>query len=35
MTDRNEDDTERVWFIPVTRVLNGNGMEIAENLFSE
>ena len=35
MTGENEDGTERVWFIPVTRILNEKGMEIAEKLFSE
>lgn len=36
MTTKNEDDgTERSWFIPVTRTLDTEGMEIAERLFSE
>lgn len=35
MTSTNDDGTERVWFIPVTRVLNDKGAEIGNNLFSE
>lgn len=36
MSSKNEEDgTERVWYIPVTRVLNDKGMEIGNNLFSE
>ena len=35
MTGTNEDGTEKVWYIPVTRILNDKGMEIAERLFSE
>ena len=35
MTGENEDGTEKVWFIPVTRILNEKGMEIAEKLFGE
>lgn len=35
MTGTNDDGTEKVWFVPVTRVLEGKGMEIAENLFAE
>ena len=34
MTSTNEDGTERFWFVPVTRVLNEKGAEIATNLFS-
>lgn len=34
MTSKNEEDgTEKVWFIPVTRVLDDKGFEIAQNLF--
>ena len=33
MTSTNDDGTEKVWFIPVTRILNEQGMEIAERLF--
>ena len=33
MTSQNEDGTERVWYIPVTRVLDERGFQIAENLF--
>ena len=36
MTSKNEEDgTEKVWFIPVTRLLNDKGTEIAMNLFAE
>lgn len=35
MTSKNEDGSERVWYIPVTKILNEKGMSIAENLFSE
>ena len=35
MTSTNEDGTERVWYIPVTRILNEKGLEIAERLFAE
>lgn len=37
MTSKSEeeDGTEKVWYIPVTRVLDTEGMEIAERLFSE
>ena len=34
MTSKNEDDTEKVWYIPVTRMVDEAGMEIAMNLFS-
>ena len=34
MTSKNEEDgTEKVWYIPVSRVLDERGAEIAENLF--
>jgi hypothetical protein len=34
MTSKNEEDgTEKVWYIPVTRVLDDRGFEIAQNLF--
>ena len=35
MTGQNEDGTEKVWYIPVTRMLNEKGAEIAERLFGE
>lgn len=35
MTGTNEDGTEKVWYTPVTRVLNDKAAEIAENLFGE
>ena len=35
MTSKNEDGTEKVWYIPVTRILDTEGMEIAERLFCE
>ena len=34
MTAKNEDGTERIWYIPVTRMVDDIGMEIAMNLFS-
>lgn len=34
MTSKNEDGTERTWFIPVTRMVDETGMEIAINLFA-
>lgn len=35
MSSKNEEDgTEKVWYIPVTRILNDQGMEIAMNLFN-
>lgn len=34
MTAKNEDGTDRVWFVPVTRTVDDKGMEIAINLFS-
>ena len=33
MTDTNEDGTERVWYIPVSRVLDEKGFQISQNLF--
>lgn len=34
MTSKNEEDgTDKVWYIPVTRVLDEKGSRIAENLF--
>lgn len=35
MTGTNEDGTEKVYYIPVTRVLNDKAAEIAQNLFGE
>ena len=35
MTSKNEDGTDKVWYIPVTRMLDSEGMEIAERLFGE
>lgn len=35
MTGTNEDGTEKVWYVPVTRTLNEKGMEIAERLFGK
>ena len=35
MSSKNEDGTEKVWYIPVTRTLDEKGMQIAERLFSE
>ena len=32
-SNNEEDDSEKVWYVPVTRMLDGKGMEIAENLF--
>lgn len=34
MTSTNEDGSENVWYIPVTRMVDDLGMEIAMNLFS-
>lgn len=34
MTSKNDDGTERTWFIPVTRMVDETGMEIAINLFA-
>lgn len=34
MTSKNEDGTDKVWYIPVTRMVDDLGMEIALNLFS-
>jgi hypothetical protein len=34
MTGKNEDGTERIYYIPVTRILDDVGMDIAMNLFS-
>ena len=35
MTSKNEEDgTEKVWYIPVTRVLDEKGATIAHNLFN-
>ena len=33
MTSTNEDGSERTWYIPVTRMIDNRGMQIAENLF--
>ena len=33
MSSQNEDGTEKVWYIPVSRVLDDKGFEIAQNLF--
>ena len=34
MTSKNEEDgTEKIWYIPVTRVLDEKGFQIAMNLF--
>ena len=33
MTSQNEDGTEREWYIPVTRILDERGFDIAMNLF--
>lgn len=35
MTSKNEDGTDKVWYIPVTRMLDSDGMEIALRLFEE
>lgn len=35
MTSKNEDGTEKVWYIPVIRMLDSDGMDIAERLFSK
>ena len=35
MTGKNKDGTEKVWYIPVIRILDDEGREIAERLFSE
>ncbi len=35
MTSKNEDGTERAWFIPITKTLDETGFEIAMNLFTE
>ena len=34
MTAKNEDGTERIWYVPVTRMVDEKGFEIAMNLFS-
>ena len=34
MTAKNDDGTDRVWYIPVTRMVDSVGMEIGMNLFS-
>lgn len=34
MTSINEDGSEKVWYVPVIRMLNEKGMNIAEILFS-
>lgn len=34
MTAKNEDGTDKIWYIPVTRTVDDTGMEIAMNLFS-
>ena len=33
MTGTNEDGTEKVWFVPVSRLLDEKGFEISQNLF--
>lgn len=33
MTSKNEDGSEKTWYIPVSRVLDEKGTKIAENLF--
>ena len=33
MTSKNEDGSEKIWYIPVSRILDEKGMKIAENLF--
>ena len=33
MKSKNEDGSINVWYIPVTRILDEKGMEIAMNLF--
>ena len=35
MTGKNEDGTDKVWYIPVTRMLYEEGSKIAERLFCE
>lgn len=35
MTGTNSDGTEKIWYIPVTRILDEKGVKIAENLFAE
>lgn len=35
MTSKNEDGTEKVWYIPVIRILDSDGTSIAERLFCE
>ena len=35
MTSKNEDGTDKVWYVPVTRMLDSEKIKIAENLFSE
>lgn len=34
MTAKNEDGTDRIWYIPVYRMLNEKGSQIAESLFN-
>lgn len=33
MTGKNEDGSENVWYIPVTRVLDDEGLEIAQRIL--
>lgn len=33
MTSTTEEGEEKVWYIPVTRMLDSQGMQIAQNLF--
>ena len=33
ITGTNEDGTEKIWFVPVSRVLDEKGFEISQNLF--
>ena len=35
MSSKNEDGTDKVWYIPVTRTLDEKGFEIAQKLFGE
>ena len=35
MISKNEDGTERAWFIPIIKMLDETGMQIAMNLFTE
>lgn len=35
MTAKNDDGSERIWYVPVTRTVDDHGMDVAMNLFSE